>query len=270
MASIILILFSLNSSYFLKLSPGVKSQGLGGVSLMIDEGLCAFHNPALTSSTKINFMLSRWLYSTNYLCLGASYKDYVLGISYLNYGQIQGYDQFGLETEEFTPYNACLAFGRKIGLFGIVIKSFEEKIDEEILYGACIALSSYIDIKNISLGVKIDNLGKEFAKNTSIPINSTVGIKYSFNKFDIIVESNVPDLEICSGIAYTHKNLCLLFGIKYLSPLNLLDHTDMTPGVSDIHLSSGLIISIDEYQIGYSFLYNSISTGHRFSILLSP
>ncbi|GAJ15167.1 unnamed protein product, partial [marine sediment metagenome] len=32
MTTIILLLFSINSSYFLKLSPGVMSQGLGSVS----------------------------------------------------------------------------------------------------------------------------------------------------------------------------------------------------------------------------------------------
>jgi len=270
MTAFLLLLLCVNSSCFLKLSPGVKSQGLGSAVLMINEGLSAFHNPAIPGSTQINFTLSRWLFSTNHFSFGATFKNNVIGISYLNYGTIQGYDQFGLPTDEFTPYDMCVILGRKFGFFGASIKTFWEKIDTEVLYGACLGISSYIEFGDLAFGAKIDNLGKEISKNTSIPWTTRTGVRLSFNKFEFILESEMPDLQINTGFSYTHESICLLFGVRYLMPYDLLDDERLSRGLSDIQLSSGIIVTVEEYQIGYSFLYNEVSSAHRFSIALSP
>ncbi|MGB3341933.1 MAG: hypothetical protein WBB37_10690 [bacterium] len=270
MTALILLLLSVNSSYFLKLSPGVRSQGLGSAVLMIDEGLSAFHNPAIPGSTQVNFTLSRWLFSTSHFSIGATFKNYVIGVSYLNYGIIQGYDQFGISTDEFTPYDMCLVLGRRIGAFGISLKTFGEKVDTEVLYGACLGISSYIEFGDIAIGAKIDNLGKEFSKNTNIPWITKTGVKFSFQQFEFIMESGIPDLEISAGIAYTHESICLLFGMRYLMGYNIIDDERLSRSFSDIQLSSGLIVTVEEYQIGYSFLYNEVSNAHQFSIAFSP
>ena len=76
---LILLLLTINSSDFLKLSPGVRSQGLGGATIMIDEGLSAFHNPALFSSKTVNFTLARWLFSSNHFSLGATLMNNHIG-----------------------------------------------------------------------------------------------------------------------------------------------------------------------------------------------
>jgi hypothetical protein len=270
MTALILLLFSINSSYFLKLSPGVRSQGLGSAVLMIDEGLSAFHNPAIPGSTQVNFTLSRWLFSTSHFSIGATSKSYAIGVSYLNYGKIQGYDRFGVPTDEFAPYDICLVLGKRIGAFGISLKAFGERIDTEALYGACLGISSYIEFGDISIGAKVDNLGKEFSKDTNIPWVTRTGVKLSFNKFEFIMESGIPDLEISAGIAYTHELVCLLFGMRYLMGYNIIDDERLPRSFSDIQLSSGLIVTVDEYHIGYSFLYNEVSNAHQFSITFSP
>jgi len=266
----IILLLSVNSSYFLKLSPGVRSQGTGGAMLMIDEGLSAFHNPAISGSTQVNFTLSRWLFSTSHFTFGASFKGYAVGMSYLNYGEIQGYDQFGVLTHEFAPYDICVILGRRLGPFGVSVKAFGEKVDTDILYGACLGISSYIDLDNIAIGAKIDNLGKEFSKKTSIPWTTRTGVKFCLSTFEFVIESSIPDLEVSTGIAYKHENLCLLFGMKYLQGYDLIEERGIERDFSDIQLSSGLIVTVEEYQIGYSFLYNEISNAHQFSITLSP
>lgn len=271
MTTIILLLFSINSSYFLKLSPGVMSQGLGGVSIMINEGLSAFHNPAFVQNTKVNCTLSRWLYSTNIFSMGACFKNYALGISYLNYGKIQGYNEYGVATNEFNPYNMCLILARKLGLFGLSIKAFGEKIDDYALYGLCGGISSYIDFSTISIGVKIDNLGKEFVENTRIPITTALGLKFTLpENIDIFIESKIPDLEINIGLLYKYQNIRLLFGTKYLKPQNLIETA--TPGLSlsDFDITGGLLIEIQNYEIGYSFVYTEFSMAHQFSITFTP
>lgn len=237
---------------------------------MIDEGLSAFHNPALSSSKTVNFTLARWLFSSNHFSLGATLMNNHIGISYMNYGKIQGYDEFGALTNEFAPYNICFVIGRKIGAFGISIKTFSEKIDTHNMFGVCFSISSYLDYGNIAIGAKIDNLGKEFSKDTNIPWTSGTGVKYIINQFEFILETSIPDLTLSIGTAYTHDNACLLFGVKYLAPYNIIDDEPLTRSFSDVQLSSGLIISVDEYQIGYSFLYSEISKAHQFSITMNP
>lgn len=263
MITLLIFLLSANSSYFLRLSPGVMSQGLGGASIMLDEGLTAFHNPALVQGTKFNFTLSRWLYSTNLVSLGASYNGYSVGISYLNYGSIQGFNEDGIVTSVFTPYNICVAIARKYGPFGLAIKTFGEKIDSYSLFGICGSISSYIPFDWFSIGAKIDNIGKEFTQKSTIPLIAVLGLKVNLPKnIDIVVESKIPEIEINAGMLYRYQNIKILFGAKYLKP--------KVSNFSNLDLTSGVMIQIENYEIGYSFVYTEFSTAHQFSITFTP
>ena len=265
--TLILFLISVNSCYFLKLSPGVMSQGLGGASIMNDEGLSAFHNPAYIQNTKFNFTVSRWLYSTNLFSLGASFNENCIGLSYLNYGSIQGYNEYGLATNKFNPFNICLAIGRRLGPLGVSIKVFSEKIDSYALYGICGGTSMYLDFGKIAIGAKVDNLGKEFGQDSEIPFIIGMGLKITLPKnFDILIESKMPDLEINSGLLYSYQNINLLFGIKYLKA----EASNPDISFSDLNFSGGIIIQVENYNIGYSLMYTQFSMAHQFSIIFIP
>jgi hypothetical protein len=262
---LILFLFSVSSCYFLRLSPGVMSQGLGGASVTIDEGFAAFHNPAYAHDTKFNFTLSRWFYSTNLFSIGASYKDYSIGMSYLNYGSIQGFNENGSATSVFTPYDVCIALGKKIGLCGIQIKAFGEKIDGYSLYGVCVGLSTYMDFGTIAIGGKVDNLGKEFAENTAIPFIVAFGSKFRLPRdIEFIVEVKAPDIEINSGFTYQYQMITILFGVTYIR--NKISNTQF----SDIHFSGGLLVHVKNYNIGYSFVHTEFSMAHQVSLTFTP
>lgn len=58
------------------------------------------------------------------------------------------------------------------------MKGFTEKIDDQTLYGSCGTVGIYTEYKNLSLGLKVDNLGKEFAQTTAIPTVIGMGLKY--------------------------------------------------------------------------------------------
>lgn len=48
-----------------------------------------------------------------------------------------------------------------------------------------------MEYKNLALGLKVDNLGEEFAQNTVIPTVIGVGLKYSVTpETDLLVEAN--------------------------------------------------------------------------------
>jgi len=268
---IVIFLLAVESSYFLQLSPGVMSGGLGGSSVTINEGLSVFHNPAYVQDAQLNVTLSRWFYSTNYLTLGATHSDYSFGISYLNYGRIQGYDASGNPTSVFTPYNLCVALGRRFGPAGLALKGFVEKIAEHTYYGLCGTAALHMTYKQLCIGMKLENLGKEISKNTTIPTFLSIGLKYNIaQEIDVIAEAKGPRIEINSGIIYSYKNLRLLAGSRYRQADNLASASRLNVSINDFALTGGLIIDIEDYAIGYSIIYGHLSIVHQFSLTVIP
>jgi hypothetical protein len=267
----VIFLISIESSQFLRLSPGVVSQGLGGSSVLIDEGLPVFHNPACSGEMSFNFTLSRWLYGTNYLTCGGVYHKAMFGITYMNYGRIQGYDETGDPTAVFTPYDFCAGIGYRLGPVGLVMKGFLEQIENQNMYGLCATIGTYLQYKALSIGAKVDNLGKEFAENTSIPLFTALGIKYSLTSgIDILAEIKAPLVEFNTGIVYTYRNLRLLLGGRYLQPENLAGESNIKVSLDDVSLTGGVSVSVESYDIGYSIVYGSLSIAHQFSVTFIP
>ena len=264
---LILFLITLESSYFLRLSPGVMSQGMGGSSVVISEGLSVFHNPAYAREKTINFTLARWLYATNYLALGGTYEDYALGLSYMNYGSIQGYDSSGVPTTIFTPYNICMGLARRFGPIGVAIKGFAEKVADRTLYGVAGSIGYLVQYRRMTLGVKIDNLGKEFSKSADIPYYAGCGLKFGLtSEIDLVVEAKYPDVEFNAGLAYSYQDLTLLLGARYLQGLN----GSVTSLSDDIGYTAGLMLALDNYRIGYSVVYGYYSLAHQFNVTFTP
>ncbi len=267
----LIFLVALESSHFLQLSPGVMSQGLGGSSIMISEGLSVFQNPAYADDTRFNFTLSRWLYSTNYLAVGGSYKSNLFGIVYLGYGHIQGYDAVGNPTDQFAPYDIAIAIGRKLGSFGLAVRGFTEKIDGLVLYGLTATLGAYTTYKNLSLGLKVNNLGKEFSESTSIPMNIGFGLKYNIiPETCLLAEVKMPNLSFNSGLSYKYKSMKLLIGLRYIKARNMADAAPISVVSDDFSIAGGLIVDIENYAIGYAVVYGHFSVAHHFSVNFVP
>jgi len=268
---IVIFIVAIESNQFLRVSPGVISQGLGGSSVLIDEGLSIFHNPAISRDMSFNFTLSRWLYGTNHLTCGGAYENSIFGITYLNYGQIQGYDEAGNPTTAFTPYDLCAGIGYRFGLLGLALKGFIQQIDDQSMYGLCAVIGTCLQYKAFSIGVKVDNLGKELAENTTIPLYSALGIKYRMTQvIDIHAEMKAPHMELSTGIVYTYQNLRLLLGGRYLQPENLNGETTISFSTDDICLTGGMSVTVENYDIGYSIVYGSLSVAHQFSVTFVP
>jgi hypothetical protein len=228
MMTLVLVLIATSTSgYFLQISPGVVSQGLGGASIVLNEGLPVFHNPAIARGTQFSLVASRWLFSTSMLTASACFDGFSCGISYIDYGAIQGYDVYGNMTHTFNPFSMCIGISRTMGLFGVSIKGFGEKIEAVTLTGACACISTYTNIGRFGFGAKIDNLGREFMQNTAIPYVIGLGMRARiFDALSLIIESKSPDIELNAGIEYTYQNAMLVFGAKYLRRRTMMDDTE--------------------------------------------
>ncbi|OPX17660.1 hypothetical protein BXT86_05330 [candidate division WOR-3 bacterium 4484_100] len=261
-----ILLLLISSCYFLKFNPGVETQGLGGCLTTIDEGLCVFHNPGSIQGRGFNFTLSRWLYGTGICTFGWTGMGNALGISYQSYGRVQGYDDYGNATGEFTPYNIVFAMARRFGVLGFVIKGFEQRIVDYSCRGLCVGMGSHLQWGRLSFGVKLDNLGKEFQHNRTIPLIFASGVRIVLMPdFDLFIESKFPGQEFNLGFLYRYQSLEVLSGVKYFQPENIDDRFNLI----DLQIGGGLILDLKRYRIGYSFLYTYFSTGHQISVTFS-
>ncbi|MGQ9464118.1 MAG: hypothetical protein ACUVQ4_00215 [bacterium] len=264
---ILIIMLGIYIDNSTRLSVGVQSNGIGGVSILIDEGLSAFHNPALMSETKFNFTLSRWFNETNLLNFGAAYKNNGLGISYLNYGIIQGYDEFGFPTRTFSPYDLVIAIARRMGNWGLSLKNFQSRIDSVLFAGVAGGLSSFFEFKDIAIGAKVDNLGAELLQRVDVPIIVGTAIKFKIPEdFEFCIEARGLSFELSTGLLYRYENVKIFGGVKYIAPKEYVDRISF----ADFNLSSGLTILFEEYEFGYSFIYNQFGSAHQVEIIFTP
>ena len=271
MTIVLVMLVASGSGYFLQISPGVVSQGIGGASIVLDEGLPAFHNPALSQGMQFSVIATKWVFSTSMVTASGCFDDFSCGMTYLNYGTIQGYDLYGNVTHAFTPFSLCAAISRKMGIFGISAKGFGEKIDTRSLAGACMGFSVYARFGRFGLGAKIDNLGREFIQNTTIPFVVGVGLRADINDaVCLIIESKSPDIELNAGIQYTYDQALLVFGVKYLKPKDTADNADIGFRFSDLWYSGGIMVNVGAYAFGYAFVLHEFTTSHNLGIKFIP
>uniref|UniRef100_A0A7V1EI67 PorV/PorQ family protein n=1 Tax=candidate division WOR-3 bacterium TaxID=2052148 RepID=A0A7V1EI67_UNCW3 len=264
---ILFFVFNIYIDNSTKLSVGIQSNGLGGITTLVDEGLSVFHNPAVNFKTEFNFIIGRWLYGTNVMTAGASYKNNAFGLYYLDYGDIQGYDEYGLPTNRFSPYDLNIGIARKFGLLGISIKNFQSRIDSVTFIGIALGTGMMINSGNFSIGAKIDNIGGEFVHRVDVPLIFATGIKYNFfEDFGFFIETRGRDIELSIGLIYGYENLKIFAGMKYIKPASYIEK----PSLSDCHFSGGLMITFDEYELGYSFVYTQFSSAHQIGIKFTP
>jgi hypothetical protein len=129
----------------------------------------------------------------------------------------------------------------------------------------------YARYKNLAAGLKVDNLGKEFAKDTSIPTFIGMGLKYNIiSGTALIAEAKIPDLQINGGVAYDYKTVKLLFGLRYLGAKDMANGMSIGRNSDDLGITAGLMVDIDNYTIGYSMVYGHFSAAHHFSVSLVP
>jgi hypothetical protein len=269
--TMLLVLITTTSGYFLQISPGVISQGLGGASIVVNEGLPAFHNPAMARGKEYSLVASRWLFSTSMFTAGACFKGFSCGLSSIYYGSIQGYDADGNMTDAFNPFSICFVIAQKLGSFGVAVKGFGEKIETQSLAGACASVSTYTELGMFRLGTKVDNLGREFLQNTTIPPVFGIGVSADItDAVRVTVESKIPDIEINAGVAYTYHSAVLVFGVRYLPPQAWTGETQTDFTISDVCYSGGIVLHLGDYAVGYAFVLREYWITHSLALRFIP
>lgn len=115
-------------------------------------------------------------------------QTFQAGINYVNYGNIDGYDENGVPTGTFTGSEIALSFGYAYNIpftdfhIGANIKLISSALESYNSYGGAVDLGAiYIDEKNdINYAFVIRNLGTQFSTysgtNEKLPLDIMLGI----------------------------------------------------------------------------------------------
>jgi tetratricopeptide (TPR) repeat protein len=268
---------------FLNIEVGARPVAMGGAfTALADDASGIYYNPAGLGQLKRSeaaFTHNRWFEQIkyNYFAAAHSLKFGTLALSFyqVGYGEIQGYDHEGTQTETHQPYDlaGAVSFGTKIFnrknnlLFaGINLKYIYENLDESEAQ----AIAGDIGIIyrtpfNLSLAFAARNIGpkiKFFQEEESLPLSFKFGSALNLmdKNLNLAADYTFPADEesyINTGAEYCiWRFLVLRAGFRSSEAL-------------DTGLRCGLGVRGNSLLLDYSFVpYGDLGQTHRFSLSL--
>lgn len=290
-----------NAYSFLTLPSSSRVYGLGGVNIAVidDDVMLAEQNPALIgpeTGRQAAFSYMRWIGSANFA--GARYGQgagdhgaWAVGMRYLGYGEMTGYDEFGQENGTFSPSD-IVAEGSYSHDFtyrlrgGITLKGIYSNYERYTAFAlaADLGLNYYDEERDMSLSVALKNMGgqlKRFAEAYDhLPFDILLGwmqgigdagfslsvTAWNLTKWDLSyyehTEQGVEKKKLKSGFAdnlFRH----LIFGVQYQPSdrfylnlgYNYKTRTDMGSYRRNFlsGFSAGLGLNVSSFSIGVSY-----------------
>ncbi len=271
---------------FLKIGVGAKAMGMGESQVAATDDLYAsYWNPAglvKLDKPQLALMHNEWFAEINHEFIGFALPigNNTVGASanFLSFGELQGRDQDGNETEIFRPYDLAviLSYARGFGntlAVGINAKYLQEQIAEESGNGYAFdfgGLYSFSDIP-LSIGVNAQHVGpriKYIEDSFPLPFVLRLGTAYRLWKDAVIltldfIRPTDNDNSVGAGIGYTLANILQLrTGYKHKF------------GGNDLGAISGLAggfgLTLKRFQIDYALVpFGDLGLTHRFSLIAS-
>jgi len=270
------------SANFLKIGVGARASALGGAFVAVaDDATANYWNPAglsSLSSSEIIFMHNDWYQDIKIEYLGAAFpvsNSFVLGIgvSYLDYGSFEGYDDRDQPTEELSANAMVVSSSGSFLLsdnlsLGITGKFFTEQLDESSASGYAMDLGALYRVGVVTFGLNVRDLGSGLQyENESYPLPSRVTGGIAVNAYGgrlrFATDVDKPEdngLSLHQGIEYCYENTVFL-RTGYSHQFNEIETDGSGSGMS---LGFGVKHSVG--AIDYSYLPNAqIGDVHRIS-----
>lgn len=242
-----------NAYSFLSIPTSSRVYGLGGTNIAVidDDISLAEQNPALLGpeiGRQAVFSYMHWIGSSNFAGVrygqgAGEHGAWSVGLRYLGYGEMAGYDEFGQQTGAFSPSD-FVAEGTYAHDFtyrlrgGISIKGIYSSYERYSAFalGADLGLNYYDEERDMSLSVSLKNMGgqlKRFADTYDhLPFDIQLGwmqgigeggfslsvTAWNLTKWNLPyyehTEDGVKETVLKSGFT---KNLFrhLIFGVQY-------------------------------------------------------
>lgn len=187
-----------NAYHFLDIPTSAHVMGLGGNNICVidDDVALADQNPALIGpeldmAVNVNYMYYMYMYymgSSNfagvrYGMAAGEHSAWAIGLRYLNYGKMQGFDEMGTPTGEFSPYDMVVegTYSRDITdrwRGGVNVKFAYSQYEQYTAAALAtdLGVNYYDDEHDLSFSVVLKNMGGQIKR---------FGDRYNRVPFDI-------------------------------------------------------------------------------------
>ncbi|MCX7940335.1 MAG: PorV/PorQ family protein, partial [Endomicrobia bacterium] len=272
---------------FLKLEGSAKIAGLGGVVCGISDDVSSiFGNPAglgLVNNKEISLMYGMLYEGIVYNNIGYVHPirevgSFGVGLRYISYGEIEGLDEYGNPTSNFTPTDLAIiiSYAKELNGFNLggsikYISSKIRKTAQAVGLDLGVMKNGLLDNK-LSVGLVIQNLGTKIKYNTeeeSLPMNIKIGCGYKvIDNLLCGLDISLPndnDVVISLGGEYKYK---VSDDIEAKVRLGFTTLTKDVEG-SLKGISIGLGGGYKTFGIDYAFVpYGELGQTHRISLVV--
>jgi len=264
---------------FLKMGIGARPLALGEAYVALADDISAIYwNPAglvQLRRPEVGFTYNKWFEDIGYHFFGYSQpvNDSVFAFSvyYLGGGDVEGSDDSGNPTGEFSVYDLAFAFSysRKLidGLSaGLNFKFIREKLEDEAANAFAFDLGALYKtgINNLDVGLNIQNIGttiKFVKESASLPLNWKFGLAYKLfpgNPLNLTLDFNkLKNKGIYFGLGaecWITDYLALRIGSKF------------DPDIKD-RVRFGLGLKVKNLRLDYAYTPHKImGDTHQFSV----
>lgn len=203
---------------FLNLVSGTKQAALGGrVLTAVDhDPTSGIYNPAtinvkMDNQLQVNYV--NYLGDVNYGTASYAYtwdrrvQTFHAGVTYLNYGKFDGYDEQGNATGEFGGNEVAVSLGYSYNIpwsdfyIGANVKFISSKLDIYTSFGGAVDLGVlyYNEDKAIRAGLVVRNLGTQFTPYNEIyeklPLEIAVGFSNTMRNLPLRLHVTLENLQ---------------------------------------------------------------------------
>ncbi|HUV30114.1 MAG TPA: PorV/PorQ family protein [Acidobacteriota bacterium] len=269
---------------FLQIGPGARAAGLGNAFTAVSEGaLASYWNPAglsVLDHGEVLFSHFAW-----YQDIALEYGSFayplhdgvVAGVSftYLNYGQIDGYDAGGLPTGDLTAYDWAAALSLGVDVrdnlsLGVSAKYVRQQLDSYDAAAPAVDLGVMYRLDRVNLALAVVNVGGKMnfeAQPEKLPSAARVGVSVVPFSADLTGAFEIVK-EFYGGVTI-RQGVEAGFDERYYLRTGY-DHRTGEDGrsfMSGLSFGAGLRFDFGQFDYAYSPRDNATSEDlHRFSV----
>jgi hypothetical protein len=271
---------------FLKVGVGARALGMGGAFTSIADNPSAIYwNTAglrRLENAQAEFSHQSWYQDVNienmFIAFPGEKVSFGAGLTYLNFGQIQSYDEYGAPGEELTMYNMSFTICAATDItedvsIGVAAKYIEQSFD--IVKGNAFAgdIGLMANYSGVSFGLAAVNIGTRvtyYSVAEELPAAVRVGL--SFRQFNNRALISLDGYSPFDGQFSAHQGLEMNLYDQLYARSGLIYQSGTASNADAVTYNLGLGIGYGAGRFDYTFMPShdyGTDAVHNFSISLS-
>lgn len=270
---------------FLQIGNGARAAGLAGAYTAVSEGaIAAYWNPAgMTSADQSEVALGHFVWYQDITVEQGSFSvplndRWSMGgsVTYVNYGDIAGYDVSGTPTGDLTAYDWTIGLSAAYQVttdfsVGVTGKYIAQKLDSYSADAWAADIGAKYRFNRVAVAASITNLGTNMtfdSESESLPTAGRIGV--AVRPFDFAMVASLDVEKRFQGDFVVRQGLEFGFSDRYFLRTGYDYTPDQPSGVSATTLAVGAGIDLDFAEIDYAFTPSDRALAedlHRFTLV---